>query len=286
MFTSPDYIWVITVAGVFATLSLTCALLYRGAQRARLSRLQATSLAGGAATLLGGWFTLTAVIAHDGGYHTALGHGVPWMPIAVLGYFLTLLALSRLPVVSAAMNAPGMMGRLVRPHTFRVAGIAFLLTMALGGLPALFALPAGLGDIAVGIAAPRIARTLNKGTGRRAAVWFNVLGTTDLVVALTLGAFIGFQPSGAAITQLPLALIPTAEVPLLLVLHVTSLLALRRMAKESAVSLQPLDLPKVLDGAGPGPASDRVVLPGDTNHPSSRSRTDVAAPSPSERLRS
>jgi hypothetical protein len=44
--------------------------------------------------------------------------------------------------------------RLELPHTPRVAGVAFLLYMALGHLPALFALPAGLGDIAAGIAAP------------------------------------------------------------------------------------------------------------------------------------
>jgi hypothetical protein len=44
-----------------------------------------------------------------------------------------------------------MVTRLELPHTFRVAGVAFLLLMALGHLPALFALPARLGDIATGI---------------------------------------------------------------------------------------------------------------------------------------
>jgi hypothetical protein len=57
---------------------------------------------------------------------------------------------------------------------------------------ALFALPAGLGDIAAGIAAPLVARRLAQGTGRRAALWFNAFGMTDLVVALTLGALTGF----------------------------------------------------------------------------------------------
>jgi hypothetical protein len=52
-------------------------------------------------------------------------------------------------------------------------------------------------------------------------------------VALTLGALTGFQvlnvtPSGAPISELPLALIPTAAVPLLFALHVTSVSALRR----------------------------------------------------------
>ena len=95
----------------------------------------------------------------------------------------------------------------------RVAGVVFLLYLALGHLPALFALPAGLGDIATGIAAPFVARRLARGAGRRAALWFTAFGLTDLIVALTLGALTGFPllhvtPSSAPITELPLALIP------------------------------------------------------------------------------
>ncbi|MGH3293070.1 MAG: hypothetical protein ACRDP7_14790, partial [Trebonia sp.] len=132
------------------------------------------------------------------------------------------------------------------PHTFRVVeGAAFLLTLALGHLPGLFALPAGLGDIAAGIAAPLVALRLAHGTGRRAALWFNAFGMTDLVTALTLGTLTGFQlvnvtPSGAAISELPLALIPTAAVPLLFALHVTSVSALVRAPRMLRVSTAPL----------------------------------------------
>jgi hypothetical protein len=97
----------------------------------------------------------------------------------------------------------------------------------------LFALPAGLGDIAAGIAAPLVARKLAQGKGRRAALWHNAFGITDLVVAMTLGALTGYQllnvtPSAAPLFELPLALIPTAGVPLLLALHITSVSALAR----------------------------------------------------------
>jgi hypothetical protein len=59
-------------------------------------------------------------------------------------------------------------------------------------------------------------------------LWFNEFGITDLVTALTLGALTAFQliritPSSAPIAELPLALIPTATVPLLFVLHITSM---------------------------------------------------------------
>ena len=233
MYDPPGYLWTITIVGIIAIPAATSLMLYGGAVRAGLSRRRAALLAGGAAVVLGGWFTASAVIAGHGWYHARLGHGVPWLPVAVVGFLALLLALRRIPVVARALTAPGMVNRLELPHTFRVAeGTAFLLIMFLGHLPALFALPAGLGDIAAGIAAPLVAFSLARGTGRRAALWFNAFGMTDLVNALTLGALTGFAlinvtPSGAPISELPLALIPTAAVPLLFALHITSVLALR-----------------------------------------------------------
>jgi hypothetical protein len=230
-------------------------VLYSGGKRAGLGRRRAALLAGAAAAVLGGWFTATAVIAGHGWYHTRLGHGVPWLPVAVVGFFGTLLALRRIPVVARALAAPGMVNRLELPHSFRVIeGAAFLLTMALGHLPALFALPAGLGDIAAGIAAPLVAYRLARGTGRRAARWHNAFGMTDLVVALTLGALTGFQlinvtPSAAPIFELPLALIVTAGVPLLLLLHITSVSALARAPRTPLPATGPL-----LAAAAPRPA--------------------------------
>jgi hypothetical protein len=228
MYDPPEYVWAITIAGPVAIAAVTCVALYSGAKRAGLGRRRAALLAGAAAVLLGGWFTATALIAGHGWYHT-----LPWFPIAVAGFLGTLLVLSWIPVVARALTAPGMASRLVRPHSFRVAGVVFLFYLALGHLPALFALPAGLGDIAAGIAALLVAPRLAQGTGRRPGLWFNAFGMADLVVALTLGALTGFQllnitPSSAPITELPLALIPTATVPLLFALHITSTFTLAR----------------------------------------------------------
>src|SRR6266536_994034 len=234
MYDPPGYLWAITIAGIIAIPAATCLVLYGGAVRGGLGRTRAALLAGAAAVVLGGW------------YHARLGHGVPWLPVAVAGFFGTLLALRRIPVVARALAAPGMVARLELPHSFRAAGgTAFLAAMALGHLPALFALPAGLGDIAAGIAAPLVARSLAQGTGRRAALWFNAFGMTDLVVALTLGALTGFQlinvtPSGAPISELPLALIPAAAVPLLFALHITSVSALRRAQRAPLPATAPL----------------------------------------------
>ena len=246
MYDPPGYVWAIIIAGMIAIPAATCVVLYGGAVRAGLGRTRAALLAAGAAVVLGGWFTASAVIAGHGWYHTRLGHGVPWMPVAVIGFFGLLLALRRIPVVARALAAPGMASRLELPHSFRaIEGTAFLILMGLGHLPALFALPAGVGDIAAGIAAPLVAARLARGGGRRAALWHNAFGMTDLVVALTLGTLTGFQlvnvtPSGSLISELPLALIPTAAVPLLFALHVTSLPALVRAPRTPQPATAPL----------------------------------------------
>jgi hypothetical protein len=234
MYDPPDYLWALTIAGIAAMLAATCVVLYGGAIRSGLGRPRAALLAGGAAVVLGGWCAASAVIAGHGWYHTKLGHGVPWMPVAVVGFLGLLLALGRIPLVARALAAPRMVSRLELPHTFRMLdGAAFLIIMGLGHLPALFALPAGIGDIAAGLAAPLAARGLARGAGRNAAPLFNAFGVTDLVVALTLGAVAAYQlihvtPSGAPISELPLALVPTVGVPLLLAVHITSVSALVR----------------------------------------------------------
>jgi hypothetical protein len=151
--------------------------------------------------------------------------------VAVAGTLLVLLAATRIPVVARILAAPGTPARLTLPHILRVVGVTFLLVMAQGHLPAIFALPAGLGDIAAGLAAPFVAWRLAHGGGRTRAVWFNLFGLLDLVVALTIGFLAGLgpwrplevTPSTEPLSLLPLALVPTVAVSLALALHLVSL---------------------------------------------------------------
>lgn len=229
---APAVVSAITSIGTIAFIALTAVALHRAATKAGESRALARTLAATSAVLLTAWTALLTVLASHGVFHARLGHGVPWLPIATATALGVLLALSRLTPVARVLSHPGAQGELVLPHSGRVEGIAFLLMMATGHLPALFAIPAGLGDLTTGLTAPLVARRIAQGRGRRSLRWLNLFGLSDLVVALSLGAAVGFQlisttPDGSAISSLPLVLIPTAIVPVLLALHVSSLRWLR-----------------------------------------------------------
>jgi hypothetical protein len=120
---------------------------------------------------------------------------------------------------------------------WRVAGFGFLALYAHGVLPGLFAWPAGLGDIAIGVTAPWVMRSL-AGRPRFAAsplfVIWNLLGIADLVVAVSTGALGSVLATGVAgeittapMAQLPLVLIPAYFVPLFIMLHLVALMQAR-----------------------------------------------------------
>lgn len=121
-------------------------------------------------------------------------------------------------------------------QAWRFAGLGFLFLYAYKVLPGPFALPAGLGDMAVGFAAPWMVLGLS-GQPRFAAsatfVRWNWLGILDLVVALGLGASMAMAAPGAISTApmatLPLLIVPVFLVPLFLMLHAAALMQSRRI---------------------------------------------------------
>jgi len=121
-------------------------------------------------------------------------------------------------------------------QAWRWGGLGFLSLWARGVLPGLFAWPAGLGDVAVGFAAPWVVLALARDrafAGSQRFAIFNWLGILDLTVALSLGGLSAVvlrgDPSMTPMGQLPLVLVPTFLVPLFLMLHMTALLQARRV---------------------------------------------------------
>jgi hypothetical protein len=129
-------------------------------------------------------------------------------------------------------------------QAWRWAGFGFLTLYAYHILPAVFALPAGLGDMAIGFAAPWMILALVRRPAFAASAAFvrwNVLGILDLVVALSIGTVTAALATNAPgeistgpMATLPLLLIPAFLVPIFLMLHSVALMQSRRVRAAEA----------------------------------------------------
>lgn len=119
----------------------------------------------------------------------------------------------------------------------RAVGAGFLFLYAFGVLPALFAHPAGWGDLIVALLAPFVAVRLARDPSFLASAWhwrFHALGVLDFAGALGSGLLArGTFPAlveGATTSplgDLPLVLIPAFAVPLWICLHVSAFVHIR-----------------------------------------------------------
>jgi hypothetical protein len=127
-------------------------------------------------------------------------------------------------------------------QSWRFVGFTFVLLEARGVLPAIFAWPAGYGDMAIGVTASFVAWKLADANHRNSFLLWQMFGILDLVVAVGVGTTAGLLspqgPSMAAMTVLPLSLIPTFLVPLFLVLHVICITQARSWKALSARTRQ------------------------------------------------
>jgi hypothetical protein len=109
-------------------------------------------------------------------------------------------------------------------QSWRILGFVFVLLQAYGLLPAMFAWPAGYGDMAIGMTATAVAWKLADPSHRTSFTLWQVLGIADLVNAVGLGTTANLlNPHGASMllmTVLPLSLVPTFLVPLFLIFHI------------------------------------------------------------------
>jgi hypothetical protein len=160
MYDLSSYVWPLVLVGAIGIPAATSAVLYRGALAAGVGRRAAIAVTAASAAVLGGWLVVSGLLAGAGVYSLDPGDSVPWFLVTVTGTLIALMLATRIPIVSRILADPGTPARLALPHTLRVIGVLFLIVMAQGKLPAAFALPAGLGDIAIGLAAPFVALRL------------------------------------------------------------------------------------------------------------------------------
>ena len=118
---------------------------------------------------------------------------------------------------------------LIAVHSWRIVGIVFLWGMTHGLLDPAFAVPAGVGDVLIGMTAIPFAIFLWRGYSwsKYAVVVWSVLGIADLVNAVTLGVITNSDFQTSTMTTFPWILVPTVGVPLALALHGITLYRLR-----------------------------------------------------------
>jgi hypothetical protein len=142
-----------------------------------------------AAALLG-WFVIVVILGATQALHYEHGIGTPGLGLAVaVPIALMWLALMRVPSLRDGLDlAP--LAVLVGVQVVRILGANFLVLQANNRLPAPFAPVAGWADIVVGaLAIPVSWLVLRQARAWRAALFtFNLLGLTDLISAITLGA--------------------------------------------------------------------------------------------------
>lgn len=192
---------------------------------------------------------------------------IGWFGIAfALGFLEVYRAVSdRIPTIAYGILVPIVIGGLliVRSSTmarvldavpqhwligvqlYRALGAIFLVLYGAGNLPGLFAWPAGLGDVLVGVLAPVIAVAYARGPDKNEdlVLGWNIFGIVDLIVAVASGfstspspfQLFAFDQPNQLVSMFPLVLIPTYLVPVSVLLHLASMTKLRRTVRHMEV---------------------------------------------------
>lgn len=238
----PWYIELITLVANLAIAIAVWGIFSSAAGRSGLPPATQRKVRAAAAIFLGTWLGAALFLApapaslltRDQFYLSPL---IPFFVVVPVTIALLALRLSpALRRVVAAASLPALIG----VQVYRTIGILFLILLALGQIPAHFALPAGWGDIAVGLTAPLVALAVAHRVrgGHTLALAWNVLALLDLVVAVGMGT--GFLapflvpdlgtrvPPAGAMAVFPMILVPTFAVPVSVLLHLLALGRLRR----------------------------------------------------------
>lgn len=248
--------WYITLTIVATTASIAATVWYlvtAGARRAGLDPSARRRLSVGTALGFGGWFGGVLVLSPS---LASLQQGDPFrvtpiIPLVALagivGAILVYWRSAELRRAIAAIPGPA----LIAVQYWRVVGATFVILFTMGQLPAHFALPAGWGDVAVGLLAPLVALALARtpAFGHPLAFVWNAVGLVDLVVAVGMGTgrlapllvpSLGTHvPAATAMGAFPMILVPAFGVPVSMLLHFLSFRQLIAGGEEGIGGLEP-----------------------------------------------
>ena len=178
------------------------------------------------------WVVLAFTLGARGFFSGGVDDVVPPIAYSLLPLAIAYLAYLTISLVRAVVDEIPLHW-MIGFQLYRAVGFVFLVAWSLGALPGAFALPAGLGDVAIGLSAPFVASLVKRGSpnARGAAVLWNVLGIVDLVVAVTMGVltspgplhWLALDAPNVAITAMPFVLVPAIAVPLSILVHLVGL---------------------------------------------------------------
>jgi len=200
---------------------------------ARLADRAATLASGGRArgttatkvgVFLAAWLAAALVLADRA--HFPLEHEEMRPVISALvalGPFAVAFGWIALTEPGRAINAATVPASLISVQAYRIIGFVFLFPyLAYGALPRGFALPAGIGDVLIGVTAPIVARAIaqkRRGAYGWAVAW-NFLGIIDLIAAPASAV----RSGAPVIFMFPIALAPLfLGPPLGILTHICSL---------------------------------------------------------------
>ncbi len=235
----PSYLTIFQPAinvSIFAVLSL---VVFSAILRARLTDRKKWRFGVTFAVIGFGWLLLTTGLSVSGVFLPgAFGRVSAIPPAILLPILLFSFALTRSNSAVAVLESIPL-DWLIRIQFLRVIGGIFLVLYLDGFLPGVFALPAGLGDVAIGLLALPVAYLVGQNSpwARSSALAWSIFGILDLVIAISLGFLsspgpfqqLAFENPNGLVGQYPLVMIPVFAVPLFLILH---FLTLRKLARE------------------------------------------------------
>lgn len=188
-------------------------------------------------TFLTVWLSLGIVLAADGFFWTGPEEAAPRVAYAVVPFLLGFGLLVVSPAFRRVIDETPPQW-IIGLQINRLLGGLFLVVYALGHLqlPALMAIPAGTGDILVGLAAPIVAYlfVIKHRHARWVGILWNFAGILDLVIAVATGVttspgplhIFSLEAPNMLMSFYPFSIIPAFGVPVWVLLHIFSLRAL------------------------------------------------------------